>query len=263
MKLKDKAKKFSQNLSLFTSDNNWTLSTLDPEQDEYIRDYFGTSHSQAKLCAFLNAHTTLNACPYFTILKEVYAWGPLRTKRDYRKRKNETLDGITTKVIRHFGAIDVLYNNILYLIDWLISIGLHVYLKENPDLNKYLRVKRHSHQFPDINCERPFIRLVDGKNNNEGRVEIYYSGAWGAVCDDSWDNNDAKVVCRMLDHSTTGAESTNGAIFGGNAHLETFLDEARCLGNESSIHICDHRWWKEHDCIHSEDAGVRCDVFRE
>lgn len=45
------------------------------------------------------------------------------------------------------------------------------------------------------------IRLVGG-NFNSGRVEILYLGQWGTICDDAFDTNDAKVVCRMLNKAT-------------------------------------------------------------
>lgn len=44
----------------------------------------------------------------------------------------------------------------------------------------------------------PPIRLMDGENKKEGRVEIYINGQWGTICDDGWSDKDAVVVCRQL-----------------------------------------------------------------
>ena len=34
-----------------------------------------------------------------------------------------------------------------------------------------------------------------------GRLEIFYDGQWGTVCDDLFSQIDADIVCRQLDYS--------------------------------------------------------------
>ena len=108
-----------------------------------------------------------------------------------------------------------------------------------------------SHISPDYS-----VRLVGGSNSCSGRVEIYHGGRWGTVCDDSWDMNDAQVVCRQVGCSGR-AQSSSGANFGQGVG-SILLDEVRCSGSESSLSQCSHHEIGSHDCTHSEDAGVKC-----
>ena len=103
------------------------------------------------------------------------------------------------------------------------------------------------------------IRLVGGTTDREGRVEVYHSQNWGTVCDDSWDINDANVVCQQLNYSR--AISALGEAYFGEGSGPIHYDEVTCNGTETHLADCAHNGVGIHDCSHSEDAGVQCDVI--
>lgn len=46
------------------------------------------------------------------------------------------------------------------------------------------------------------IRLLDGSNPSEGRLEVKHDNEWGTVCGTNFDASDGRVVCRMFGYDT-------------------------------------------------------------
>uniref|UniRef100_A0A672JV58 SRCR domain-containing protein n=1 Tax=Sinocyclocheilus grahami TaxID=75366 RepID=A0A672JV58_SINGR len=93
------------------------------------------------------------------------------------------------------------------------------------------------------------VRLVDGNNSCAGRVEVYYNGEWGTVCDDYWDLTNTAVVCRELGCGETS--NTMCAAHFGPGSGKIWMDDVICSGSESSIFDCSKTKMGDHNCEHS------------
>ncbi|KAK2892201.1 lysyl oxidase homolog 3B isoform X3 [Channa argus] len=110
---------------------------------------------------------------------------------------------------------------------------------------------------PQPQTERLKVRLAGyPRKHNEGRIELFYKGEWGTICDDDFSITNANVLCRQLGFvSATGW--THSAKYG-KGQGKIWLDNVQCNGGEKSIEFCKSRGWGNSDCTHDEDAGVVC-----
>ena len=115
-------------------------------------------------------------------------------------------------------------------------------------------------------------------------MEVCHGNTYGTVCDDFWDVLDARVVCRQLGYTSNGWFSRlvrdvppliiskpmflaitaavpmpRASSGSGSDNQSIFLDNVICQGTESSLLDCISNPIGEHNCDHSEDAGVRCE----
>ena len=121
--------------------------------------------------------------------------------------------------------------------------------------------------------------MVNGSEPTEGRVEVCRNNSYGTICDDHWDVLDARVACRQLGYSGQGiaqcactldchiifggwmfqcyvdAQPLSRAFFGQGSG-DILIDNLVCSGSERHLLNCSFQ--SNHDCEHSEDAGVKC-----
>lgn len=98
--------------------------------------------------------------------------------------------------------------------------------------------------------------MNDGSNRCVGRVEFFDKGQWGNVCGETWDLNDAAVVCRQLNCGKAHKITTMTEY--GHGTGQTWIDQIECNGLESTLNQCQKQPFSEKTCNITSVAGVIC-----
>ena len=55
-------------------------------------------------------------------------------------------------------------------------------------------------------CSDGDLKIIPSNLNNHltGRVEVCVNGTWGTICSESFDDEDASVICNQLGYSVYG-----------------------------------------------------------
>nr|XP_003703916.1 PREDICTED: uncharacterized protein LOC100876764 [Megachile rotundata] len=106
------------------------------------------------------------------------------------------------------------------------------------------------------------VRLLGGKTNLEGRLQVKVGEKWGTVCNYGWTMRDAALVCHQLgltlDPDNWLMERSQIPKAGINEDI--VLSNVRCTENDNDVSRCRAETEQnfENSCTHENDVGVRC-----
>ncbi|XP_055045538.2 CD5 antigen-like [Misgurnus anguillicaudatus] len=101
------------------------------------------------------------------------------------------------------------------------------------------------------------VKLVEGPNPCDGRVQVLYNNHWGGVCHTGWGLEEAAVLCKARGCGDTGEpQSFVGPFLG-----PIWMDNLACKGNEVLLRDCLFTGYGVSSCADGLYAGVVCNSF--
>ena len=110
------------------------------------------------------------------------------------------------------------------------------------------------------------VRLTSCAASGNCRVEIFYSGEWGSICQDSvtttWGQAEADLACRQLGCSggtlwNSECSFDNSCGTSGRIWLK-MKDHDYCVGGESHLLDCNEGLGDQNSCTHDNDVTAKC-----
>lgn len=106
------------------------------------------------------------------------------------------------------------------------------------------------------------IRLLGGRTEHEGRLQVMLDGKWGTVCDYGWTIIDAALACHQLGLALNPIDwrLERSEIPGAGSQEDILLSNVRCTEHDTDLLQCRSETKNEFEnsCTHDMDVGVRC-----
>ena len=111
-------------------------------------------------------------------------------------------------------------------------------------------------------CDTGALRLVNDitpADDFNGRVELCIDGQYGGVCDSSWDDTDASVVCKQWGDYTPSASVASVDSIYGQPGVSFVATDFQCDGSEATLADCSYT--ASSDCGQHNGAGAYCTLL--
>ncbi|KAH9508815.1 Neurotrypsin [Bulinus truncatus] len=172
----------------------------------------------------------------------------------------------------HAMSLDLYGDDIYFIANGLSTImrvhkdGTFLTAVGPSSLYQFSEIKVHSFNSIEHIAEKKsadvFVRLLGNGDDTNGRVEFYVNGRWGTVCNNTWDEKVARVVCHVLGFDRFRARrdpsmvQSNGVIS---------LNNVTCSGRENHVNECNlsPNTLDAPDCQQSSSVGVFCESEHE
>ena len=107
------------------------------------------------------------------------------------------------------------------------------------------------------------MRLVNGTEPTEGRLELYERNAWRTLCADDKDLTQARLVCKLFNMPMPSAadEALPGGTFGNSAAHPLLWEALNCTGQEWRLLNCP-RTPRPAPCSGGQ-AAFRCGTWKD
>ncbi|KAG6445644.1 protein bark beetle isoform X2 [Manduca sexta] len=106
------------------------------------------------------------------------------------------------------------------------------------------------------------IRLLGGRTQNEGRLQVRIDDRWGTVCNYKWNIINAALVCNQLGLALNPEDwfLEPNEIPSAGISEEIILSNVQCTEFDTDITKCkaETRDNFENSCTHDNDVGIRC-----